>query len=190
MTSDFHLVNTLASLTVLVHHRWALPVLGELYRDDGAKFITLVHRLNVSKDSLARTLEHLRTLDLAVKNPGYGHPLRPEYVLTPQGQVLGSSTVPLLKHAQRLGLLELLLKKWSLPVIWAVHHSFGRFTDVLGALPHVTSRALSLAVQDLERIELLQREGGSYQLTNHGLEVAALLETLAESLPESLAETR
>ena len=82
MTSRIHHVKNLASLTVLVHHRWALPVLGELYRDDGAKFVTLVHRLNVSKDSLARTLEHLRTLDLAVKNPGYGHPLRPEYVLT------------------------------------------------------------------------------------------------------------
>jgi DNA-binding HxlR family transcriptional regulator len=190
MISDVHHVKNLACLTVLVHHRWALPVLGELYREDGAKFVTLVYRLNISKDSLVRTLDRLKTLDLAVKNPGYGHPLRPEYVLTPQGQVLGSSILPLLKHAQRFGFLELLLKKWSLPVLWAVHQGFGRFTDLLGALPNITSRALSLAVQDLEGIELLQREGSSYRLTNHGLEIVALLETLTESLPESLVEAQ
>ena len=172
----------LVRLTALVHHRWTLPVLGELYRDDGAKFVTLVHRLSVSRDSLARTLEHLKTLDLAVKNPGYGHPLRPEYVLTPVGQLIGSSTIMLLDQIADLGSMDVMLKKWSLPVILGVHHGLDRFTDLLGALPGVTSRALSLAVRDLEIAKLLRREDNTYHLTEHGVALAVLVETLTESL--------
>lgn len=175
---------SLTRLTALVHHRWTLPVLGELYRDDGAKFVTLVHRLSISRDSLARTLEHLKTLDLAIKNPGYGHPLRPEYVLTPVGQLIGSNTITLLEHITHLGMTDVALKKWSLPVLLGVHHGLDRFTDLLSALPDMTSRALSLAVRDLEHAHLLRREGSTYQLTKHGAALASLLESLTESLPE------
>jgi DNA-binding HxlR family transcriptional regulator len=175
---------SLVRLTALVHHRWTLPVLGELYRDDGAKFVTLVHRLSISRDSLVRTLEYLQTLNLAVKNPGYGHPLRPEYVLTPIGQVIGSSTLELLQHIRQFGILEPMLKKWSLPVLLGVHHDLDRFTDLLAALPNVTSRALSLAVRDLENANILKRENNTYRLTKHGSRLAELLEPLTRSLPE------
>ena len=174
---------SLVRLTALVHHRWTLRVLAELYRDDGAKFVTLVQRLSISRDSLVRTLEHLKILDLAVKNPGYGHPLRPEYVLTPVGQLIGSSTIRLLDHIAHLGSTDVVLKKWSLPVMLGVHHGLDRFTDLLSALPDVTSRALSLAVRDLENVHLLEREGSTYRLTEQGSRLAELLELLTESLP-------
>jgi DNA-binding HxlR family transcriptional regulator len=169
----------LERLSALVHHRWTLPILAELYRDDGCKFVTLVNRLSLSRDSLSRTLEHLQTLGLAVKNPGYGHPLRPEYVLTPSGQLIGSDALHLINALRDLGLTEVALKKWSLPVLLAVHVGFERFTALLEAFPALTSRGLSISLRDLETSGLLQREPGSaYTLTPNGTRIAEVLEQL------------
>jgi DNA-binding HxlR family transcriptional regulator len=169
----------LERLSALVHHRWTLPILAELYRDDGCKFVTLVNRLSVSRDSLSRTLEHLQTLGLAVKNPGYGHPLRPEYVLTPSGQLIGSDALELMNHLHDLGITEVALKKWSLPVTLAVHTGFERFSTLLEVFPGLTSRALTLALRDLETSGLIQREADStYGLTPSGTRVAGALEQL------------
>lgn len=169
----------LEHLSTLVHHRWALPILSELYRDDGCKFVTLVNRLSVSRDSLSRTLEHLQTLGLAVKNPGYGHPLRPEYVLTPSGQLVGSDALELMNQLHDLGITDMALKKWSLPVTLAVHTGLERFSALLEAFPGLTSRALTLALRDLETSGLIQREADStYGLTPSGTRVAGALEQL------------
>src|SRR5947207_13068422 len=67
----------------LFHHRWAVPVLAELRRERGSRFVTLANRIGVTRDSLRRTLSALIDDGLVERNPGYGHPLRPEYVLTP-----------------------------------------------------------------------------------------------------------
>ena len=70
-------------LAQLFHHRWAVPVLAELHRTSGSRFVTLHRRLGIGRESLRRTLASLAEQDLVARNPGYGHPLRPEYVLTP-----------------------------------------------------------------------------------------------------------
>ncbi len=169
----------LQHLSALVHHRWVLPILAELYRDDGCKFVTLVNRLTISRDSLSRTLEHLRTLGLAVKNPGYGHPLRPEYVLTPSGQLIGSDALTLMNTLRDLGITEVALKKWSLPVTLAVHTGFVRFSALLEAFPGLTSRGLTISLRDLETNGLIQREAGSvYALTPKGARIADALTRL------------
>jgi DNA-binding HxlR family transcriptional regulator len=166
----------LQRLSALVHHRWALPILAELYRDDGCKFVTLVNRLGISRDSLSRTLEHLQALGLAVKNPGYGHPLRPEYVLTPTGQLIGSDALNLMNKLRDLGVTEVALKKWSLPVTLAVGMGFERFSALLEAFPGLTSRGLTISLQDLETNGLIQREAGSaYTLTPDGTRIADAL---------------
>ncbi len=168
--------NRLQRLSALVHHRWALPILAELYRDDGCKFVTLVNRLGISRDSLSRTLEHLQTLGLAVKNPGYGHPLRPEYVLTPSGQLIGSDAFNLMNHLRDLGVTEVALKKWSLPVTLAVHLGFERFSALLEVFPGLTSRGLIISLRDLETSGLIQREADSiYVLTPNGTRIAEAL---------------
>ena len=46
-------------LIVLFHHRWAVPILVEVYRTSGSKFVTLVKRLGASRDSVRRTLTAL-----------------------------------------------------------------------------------------------------------------------------------
>ncbi|MGH2451320.1 MAG: winged helix-turn-helix transcriptional regulator, partial [Candidatus Limnocylindria bacterium] len=74
------------SISALFHHRWAAPVLAELDRSRGSRFVTLSNRLALSRESLRRTLTALIDAGLVMKNPGYGHPLRPEYILTERGR--------------------------------------------------------------------------------------------------------
>jgi DNA-binding HxlR family transcriptional regulator len=168
----------LERLSALVHHRWAIPILAELYRDDGCKFVTLVNRLSISRDSLSRTLEHLQTLELAIKNPGYGHPLRPEYVLTPSGQLLGSNALELINRLRDLGITDPMLKKWSLPVTLAMRDSM-RFSALLDAFPGLSSRALTLTLRELETSGLLRRDtAASYALTPTGQQIAEILARL------------
>ena len=72
----------MSSLVALCHHRWSLPVLAEIGRTRGTRFATLTGRLGVTGESLRRTLAYLQEEGLVERNPGYGHPLRPEYLLT------------------------------------------------------------------------------------------------------------
>jgi DNA-binding HxlR family transcriptional regulator len=135
-----------------------------------------VNRLGISRDSLSRTLEHLQTLGLAVKNPGYGHPLRPEYVLTPSGQLIGSDALTLMNALRDLDITDVALKKWSLPVTLAVHTGVERFSALLEVFPGLTSRALTISLRDLETNGLIQRRADStYALTPNGTQVGNLL---------------
>ena len=60
-------------------------MLAELDRTGGTRAITLMRRLDVGRESLQRTLQALVERGLVQRNPGYGHPLRPEYLLTARG---------------------------------------------------------------------------------------------------------
>jgi len=143
-----------STLVELCHHRWTLPVLAEIERTRGSRFATLGGRLGVSGESLRRTLAWLVDADLVTRNPGYGHPLRPEYVFTRRGARLGP-------HAQRLvealsGHEDVGLKKWSLPVLSELDEP-RRFSELRAALPDATPRALALALKDLQAAGLVQR---------------------------------
>ncbi len=164
-------------LITLTHHRWAIPILSELQRGNGAKFVTLVNRLSISRDALSRTLEAISAAGLIARNPGYGHPLRPEYILTPTGKEIGPNVLELMNLLNELEATEIGLKKWTLPVLCAVHHGIKRFSSLREAMPSLTPRALTLGVQDLEHLGWLERQsGGSYQLTANGERLATMLE--------------
>jgi len=68
----------LARLIGLVHHRWNILVIADLHRLSGAKFVTLVNHLDVSRGSLSTSLANLIELGIVRKNTGHGHPMRPE----------------------------------------------------------------------------------------------------------------
>lgn len=174
-------LSPLQALAHLMHNRWALPLLAELHQTDGSKFVTLVHRLGISRDSLSRTLEALIAQGWVLRNTGHGHPLRPEYLLTPEGMLLGTPALRLLRELRARGLEEVGLRKWSLPVLLGVSQGQERFSELLRALPGVTNRALTLALKDLEEAGLLERAVG-YRLTPAGLELAEEVRALALSL--------
>src|SRR5918911_3561105 len=102
---------TIDELIALFHHRWSAPVLAEILRQRGSRFAALAGTLGVGRESLRRTLESLLELGLVARNPGYGHPLRPEYVLTPRGRAAAERCASLLEIADD----EVVLRKWTLP---------------------------------------------------------------------------
>lgn len=129
-------------------------MLAELRRQKGSRFAALTGHLGVGRESLRRTLDALIALRLVERNPGYGHPLRPEYVLTRHGEEVASRCARLL---EALGDdRDLVLRKWSLPVLTALRRR-RRFSELRDELPGVTSRALALALKDLEAAGLVER---------------------------------
>ena len=177
-----------SSLTGLFHHRWAVPALAALSESGGgAKFVTLQRSLAVSRDSLKRTLVALVDAGLVGRNPGYGHPMRPEYLLTSAGKQVAPACAAVVKKLQRLGIEDVALKKWSLPVAYAVITSGGRFNRLRSALGEVTPRALAQALRDLQQVGLVDRllvddnpPRTEYQLTRRGRRLTAVILGLAQ----------
>ncbi len=140
---------SISTLVTLCHHRWAIPVTAEIARSGGCKFVTLVNRLGVSRVALRQTLDFLEQAGWVAANPGYGHPLRPEYILTAAGLPVarvGSGAYAALK---KLDVLDVGLRKWSLPTLAAIGIRARRFSQIRATLGDVTDRAL---VQSLKRL--------------------------------------
>lgn len=172
-----------AGLIRLFHHRWALPVIAEIDRARGARFVTLTHRFGISKESLNRTLEALTEAGLVMRNPGYGHPLRPEYVLTEQGAALGPASGTLAEKLVRCGILEVGLLKWSMPLTLSVARGNERFVEIRDSLPGSTPRALTLAIEQAQPaglVRALARRGERGAMYTPGSRVRGLVGPLEE----------
>lgn len=169
----------------LFHHRWTVPILAELHRLGGAKFVTLASRLGgLSPDSLSRTLAWLGQAGWVVRNPGYGHPLRPEYVLTPLGAALGAGCTALFAGLQSLGVEAVGLRKWAMPAVCALCPAPLGFTTLKKTLGKVTPRALTQTLRELEGAGLVVRvvPGGAYDLTAQGRNLCRALAELRGAL--------
>jgi DNA-binding HxlR family transcriptional regulator len=161
------------TLETLTHHRWAIPIIALLHTQRGAKFVTVANTLHLSRDALTRSLSALLEAGWAMRNPGYGHPLRPEYILTVRGARIGTTCAELITWLERHGLQEPMLKKWSLPVTLALSRHT-RFSSLQRALSGITPRALTLTLEDLQTHGLVTREERDYALSETGLKLATL----------------
>ncbi|HST26308.1 MAG TPA: winged helix-turn-helix transcriptional regulator [Gaiellaceae bacterium] len=146
----------MSRLPRLFHHRWAVPVLAALQRTPG-RSANLMHSLGVGRESLQRALDELVELELVARNPGYGHPLRPEYLVLPAGAALVPACAELTAALDGLAAAEPGLKKWSMPAVHALAGGPRRFSEVRDALPGITARALTLALKDLVGAGLVER---------------------------------
>jgi DNA-binding HxlR family transcriptional regulator len=117
----------------------------------------LVHALGTGRESVVRALGGLVELGLLARNPGYGHPLRPEYLVLPAGAVLVRPAAQLVRELDRLDAIEPGLKKWSMPVVHALAADSRRFSELRADLPGITARALTLALKDLVAAGLVER---------------------------------
>ncbi len=144
-------------IVALCHHRWAVPVLAQLHADAGARLVTLVQRLGASRGALRQTLDALVRSGWIRRNPGHGHPLRPEYVLTPAGRRIAPICARFMDAIRALGLEEVALRKWSVPVLCVLGGRQARFSDLRDRLPDATDRALTLALRKLQAARLIDR---------------------------------
>lgn len=148
---------TLEGLVRLSHHRWLVPVVAEIARSRGARFAVLAKRLEVSAPSLRRVLAAAQGANLVLPNPGYGHPLRPEYLLTPWGEAIAQQCDDVVTAARVRDWPELVAHKWTLPVLAAVHTGCQRYGQVAQALPTATPRVVASALQDLTEAGCITR---------------------------------
>ncbi|MDF1799979.1 MAG: winged helix-turn-helix transcriptional regulator [Planctomycetota bacterium] len=146
---------TLAPLVELSHHRWVLPLVAAI--GSGQRFAVLLRQLDTNRQSLKRALGIGEQLGLVTPNPGYGHPLRPEYLLTPRGQAIAPEASEVLRTATRAGWSELLTKKWSLPVLTAVRLGADRYSKIEELLETASPRAISRALDELAGPRLIRR---------------------------------
>ncbi len=141
----------------LFHFRWNIPVIAELFALEGAKFITLVMKLGISRSVLSSTLKHLIKDGMVTPNPGYGHPLRPEYILTASGQKAAPFCQELVSSVHNQGEEHLLQSKWALPVFFAAGPGKVRFSELKTRLAPITPRALSEEVKRLTEASYVSR---------------------------------
>lgn len=151
----------------LVRFRWSIPVLALLVQGTtsvpgkhggGAKFVTLMQRAGVGPESLRRTLDSLIKQGWIRRNPGHGHPMRPEYVLTPRGMNLARAAEGVMAVLLELDVSKAALRKWSLPVTLALSNSGAHFGEIQSDLPMITPRALALTLKELEAAGLVERK--------------------------------
>lgn len=171
-------------LVQLFHRRWTVPALAALSRTGGAKFVTLLGATGASPGALRATLDELIARGWVRRNEGYGHPLRPEYLLTTTGERAARRCAALERTLARLGVSELARRKWSMPVLHVAGPRPARFSTLAARLTGVTDRALSLALRGLGESELIERRlvdahppGAVYVATPRG---RLLVPTLAE----------
>jgi DNA-binding HxlR family transcriptional regulator len=172
----------------LVRYRWTVPLLAELQRREGSKFVTLVNALGAGRSSVRQSLDALIELGLARRNPGYGHPLRPEYLPAGRAVVVGEACGMLAAASSRLGADETVFRRWTLPVVLALAEGAERFGEVRASLPAVTPRALSLALKRTAAAGLVERtidDGyppvSRYRLTEGAVVLVLPLRAVVES---------
>src|SRR6185369_8959230 len=96
-------------------------------------------------------------LGLARPNPGLGHPLRPEYILTPSGESVGPVCERVAGLIDGLGVHDIAYRKWFLPGLLAAHAGARRFGEYRAHLGEITDRALSFSLADLCAAAFVER---------------------------------
>lgn len=132
-----------------------MPILSSFYDGVPGRQATLLKATGASRSSFAQSMTHLIDIGLIERNPGHGHPLRPEFRMTPSGK----------KAAEIANIIyacvgkddhDLLRLSWSLPVLAALH-SNSHFNEIKRSLPTITDRALSKSLQSLEQRGWIKR---------------------------------
>ena len=180
-----------SALAAITHRRWAGPVLGalgdpETARTGGARLGALAARFGAARDPIRDAVATLETLGLVQRNPGHGHPLRPEIVLTERGRRLAPGFAELDIRLADLGVVDLGRRKWTLPVLGVVVEGPARFACVARALRPATDRAVSQALTGLVEGALVERSVAhgapprwDYGVTDRARPLAELVRELA-----------
>ena len=169
-------------LRLLGGNRWAVPVMALLSREEGARFAVIARAFGLSHHSLARCLDYLRGAGWVIPNPGHGHPLRPEYLLSEAGKPVGVLCERIVAQRERLKLAAADLPRWSLPVVAGLAPDWTRFGELQARLDPVTPRALSQTLQAMIGHDLVKRRledryppVALYGLTRRGQDLAGAI---------------
>jgi len=168
-----------ADLRRLTAGRWLVPLMAHVGAEQGSRFAVMLARIGLSRSALATSLAHLQEAGWLRRNPGHGHPLRPEYVLTAAGEPVAAFCMKVMDQRDRLGLEPSQMPRWSLPLISTLGRDRARFSALRLSLAPVTPRALSLTLKQMLTTDLVERAledefppVAIYGLTGRGLRLA------------------
>jgi len=141
----------------LVASRWFAPLLALASREEGVRSAALAARLGISRSMLADILDRLLRKGWLMRNPGHGHPLRPEYVLTEAGRPVGAWCERVMEERRDLGLDRDRLGRWALPLVGRLDRRWAQFSWLEAQLSPISPRSLSLALKQLLDVGLADR---------------------------------
>jgi DNA-binding HxlR family transcriptional regulator len=127
---------------------WAIPILSNLHLGVAGRQAPLLAATGASRTAFSQSMDHLISIGLMERNPGYGHPLRPEFRLTS----IGVPAAAIANKIQSVSTEEdqnLLRRTWTLPVLVSLHTP-SRFNDIKRNLHTITDRALSQSLKTME----------------------------------------
>lgn len=147
----------IALLVNLTSKAWALKILALLHSGVPGRQAPLIAASTASRSAFASSLAHLIQLGLLEKNPGHGHPLRPEFRLTQTGAVVASMANRIVESVPDEDGFAIIRRNWAVPIL-AVTEKPKRFSVIKSGLGTVTDRALSKSLGVLEDLDWLKRE--------------------------------
>ena len=127
---------------------WAIPILARLHEGTAGRQAPLLAATGASRTAFAQSMQHLIAIGLLERNPGYGHPLRPEFRLTQAG-IAAAALAHNIQSVTSDGDQDLLRRSWTLPVLTAIHRPC-HFNDIKRNLCTITDRALSQSLKVME----------------------------------------
>lgn len=175
---------TPALLGQLGKHRWAVALIAMLANRQGGRFVELLNLLLTNRESLQRTLEGAITAGWVMRNPGHGHPLRPEYILTQTGWEIAPICAAIEDARRGIGLGPTALTRWSLPIIHRIDSGAHRFSGIERGISGSNPRALTQSLKALVGQRLITRNivadyppAPEYWLSQNGARMARALAT-------------
>ncbi|MEM9471828.1 MAG: winged helix-turn-helix transcriptional regulator [Pseudomonadota bacterium] len=144
-------------LVNITSRAWSLKILALLHSGVPGRQAPLLTATQASRSSFASSLDNLLQLGLLERNPGHGHPLRPEFRLTHSGQAAAAVANGITEIVPEEDAFAIVRRTWSVPVL-AVTETPKRFSTIRSGLGAITDRALSNSLGLLEEREWLKRE--------------------------------
>ncbi len=135
---------------------WALPILSRLHEGVPGRQAPLLSAMGAGRTAFAQSVDHLISLGLLERNPGHGHPLRPEFRLTPAGEEAAALAHKISKLSGEDD-QALLRRSWTLPVLTSLHIP-RYFNDIRRTLGPITDRALSHSLKTMEDRHWVRRQ--------------------------------
>lgn len=143
-------------LVKLTSRAWSLTILSLLSSGVAGRQAVLLAKSGASRTAFSQSLHHLVEMEMLERNPGHGHPLRPEFRLTEQGRVYGAVAQKVL-HTVPTAEQSLTRKLWTVPILVALKKP-QYFNEIKLNFPKITDRALSQSLQSMELTDWVKRD--------------------------------